>query len=598
MTKEERAADPHAHKPAAPRARISASALDLVGGTPCVRINRLSAGLRCELVAKCEFFSAGGSVKDRIGLRMVEMAEAEGRIKPGETLIEPTSGNTGIGLALAAALKGYRMIITLPEKMSQEKVDVLKALGCVCKPPRARARALSCPSRAHGGLLILCAQFSPPICPLHATADTISLLQRGDHPHAHRGGVRLARVAHWRRDPSRKGASKCTHFGPVPCVTRPLSPPPPPPKHTHASTPLPPLSSGNPNNPLVHYDTTAEEIWESCEGKVDMIVCSAGTGGTLTGIARRLKELNPAVIVVGVDPKGSILAEPDALNDERRLESYAVEGIGYDFVPTVLDRALVDEWVKTEDLASLLMARRLIREEGLLCGGSSGSAMVGALAAAARLGPGQRCVVVLPDGIRNYMSKHLRDSWMAAQGYGDEVLAVAEGGPGAPPPPWWARRSVADLAFHTPITAAPSVTVKEAIGLLNSMGIDQLPVVGENNSILGVVTEGNLSARMLSGRAKGTDPVSSVLFKGFRKVTVTTQLHQLARVFDSEHFAVVLQTQRVFVGDGKTEEKSVVVGVVTRIDLLKFISGGGEAGGTPRSPGGPGGGGGGGALRN
>jgi cystathionine beta-synthase len=161
----------------------------------------------------------------------------------------------------------------------------------------------------------------------------------------------------------------------------------------------------------VHYDTTAEEIWHSCEGKVDMIVCSAGTGGTLTGIARRLKELNPAIIVVGVDPKGSILAEPDALNDERRLESYAVEGIGYDFVPTVLDRALVDEWVKTEDLASLLMARRLIREEGLLCGGSSGSAMAGALSAAARLAPGQRCVVVLPDGIRNYMSKHLRDSW-------------------------------------------------------------------------------------------------------------------------------------------------------------------------------------------
>ena len=319
----------------------------------------------------------------------------------------------------------------------------------------------------------------------------------------------------------------------------------------------------------MHYDTTAEEIWASCEGKVDMIVCSAGTGGTLTGIARRLKELNPAVIVVGVDPKGSILAEPDALNDEQRLESYAVEGIGYDFVPTVLDRALVDEWVKTEDLSSLLMARRLIREEGLLCGGSSGSAMVGALAAAARLGPGQRCVVVLPDGIRNYMSKFLRDSWMAAQGYGEELLAVA---PGAAPLPWWASRSVSDLAFQAPVTAAPTVTVKEAIGLLNSMGIDQLPVVAENNSILGVVTEGNLSARMLSGRAKGTDPVSSVLFKGFRKVAVATQLHQLARVFDSEHFAVVLQTQRVFIGGGRTEEKSVVVGVVTRIDLLKFIS--------------------------
>ena len=213
------------------------------------------------------------------------------------------------------------------------------------------------------------------------------------------------------------------------------------------------------------------------------------------------------------------------------------------------------------------MARRLIREEGLLCGGSSGSAMVGALSAAARLGPGQRCVVVLPDGIRNYMSKHLRDSWMAAQGYGEELLKLSSGGGpveamGSGALPWWANRCVVDLAFHTPVTAAPSVTVKEAIGLLNSMGIDQLPVVGEDNSILGVVTEGNLSARMLSGRTKGTDPVSSVLFKGFRKVSVGTQLHQLARVFDSEHFAVVLQTQRVFIGGERTEEKSVVVGVV------------------------------------
>jgi cystathionine beta-synthase len=186
---------------------------------------------------------------------------------------------------------------------------------------------------------------------------------------------------------------------------------------------------------------------------------------------------------------------------------------------------------------------------------------------------------------------------MAAQGFGEEDL-LAVGGLGvAPTPPWWASRSVADLAFHTPVTAAPTVSVKEAIGLLNSMGIDQLPVVAADNSILGVVTEGNLSARVLSGRAKGTDPVSSVLFKGFRKVAVATQLHQLARVFDTEHFAVVLQTQRVFVGGGRTEEKSVVVGVVTRIDLLKFISGGE---GSPRSPGAaqhaasPGGGGGGG----
>ena len=195
----------------------------------------------------------------------------------------------------------------------------------------------------------------------------------------------------------------------------------------------------------MHYDTTAEEIWEACEGKVDMLVCSTGTGGTLTGTGRRLKELNPAIIIVAVDPKGSILAEPDSLNDERRLQPYAVEGIGYDFVPTVLDRSLVDVWVKTDDEASLVMARRLIREEGMLVGGSSGSAVVGALQAAQSLKAGQRCVVVLPDSVRNYMSKHLRDSWMAQQGFPDTLpdalsprvsaASAVMGGGGAPRPP-------------------------------------------------------------------------------------------------------------------------------------------------------------------
>ena len=294
------------------------------------------------MVAKLESSNPGGSVKDRIGLRMVEDAERSGRIKPGDTLIEPTSGNTGIGLALAAALKGYRMIITLPEKMSQEKVDVLKALG---------AEIIRTPTEA-----------------------------AFDSPESHIGVAKRLNVE-------------------IP--------------NSHILD-----QYGNPSNPLAHYDGTGEEIWEACEGKVDMVVMSAGTGGTLTGVARRLKERNPDVIVVGVDPKGSILAEPDSLNDERRLQSYAVEGIGYDFVPVVCDRAIVDVWVKTEDAASLGMARRLIREEGLLCGGSSGATMAGALQAVRELGladdPSKRVVVLLADSIRNYMTKHLNDAWMAA----------------------------------------------------------------------------------------------------------------------------------------------------------------------------------------
>ncbi len=280
-------------------------------------------------------YSPGGSVKDRIGRRMVEDAERAGRIKPGDTLIEPTSGNTGIGIALTAALKGYRCIITLPEKMSQEKVDVLKALG---------AEIIRTPTEA-----------------------------AWDSPESHIGvAKRLNRE--------------------IP--------------NSHILD-----QYNNPSNPLAHYDGTAEEIWDACEGKLDMVVVTAGTGGTLTGIARRLKERNPAIIVVGVDPKGSILAEPDTLNDEKRLQSYAVEGIGYDFIPAVLDRSLADFWVKTDDRESFIFSRRLIREEGMLCGGSAGAAMAGAVKAAKMLKRGQRCVVLLADGVRNYMSKFLNDDW-------------------------------------------------------------------------------------------------------------------------------------------------------------------------------------------
>ena len=225
MSEAELASCPHERQGVVPRPKILPSVLSAVGNTPCIRINRISAsaGLACELVAKCEYFSAGGSVKDRIGLRMIEMAEASGRIKRGDTLIEPTSGNTGIGLALAAAIKGYRMIITLPEKMSQEKVDVLKALG---------AEIIRTPTEA---------AFDSPESHIGVAKRLVKEL-----PNAH--------------------------------ILDQYS---------------------NVHNPMAHYDTTAEEIWEACEGKVDMVVCTTGTGGTLTGVGRRLKELNPAIIVRG-----------------------------------------------------------------------------------------------------------------------------------------------------------------------------------------------------------------------------------------------------------------------------------------------------------
>ena len=437
-------------------------------------------------------------MKDRIGKRMVEDAERSGRLKPGDTLIEPTSGNTGIGIALAAALKGYRCIITLPEKMSQEKVDVLKALG---------AEIIRTPTEA-----------------------------AFDSPESHIGVARRLN----REIPNSHILDQYT----------------------------------NPSNPLAHYDGTAAEVWDQCEGKVDMLVLTAGTGGTLTGMARRLKELNPRLLVVGVDPKGSILAQPEPLNDERRLQSYVVEGIGYDFVPAVLDRALVDTWVKTDDASSLIMSRRLIRQEGLLCGGSSGAAMCGALAAvkAAGLRKGQRCVVLFADSVRNYMSKFLNDDYMWRQGFVDETRHIGAGGVGAGA--WWASRSVVDLGVSAPITVLPSVTAAQAAELMAQAGVDQLPVVDAGNNILGVVTDGHLSSLLASARIRASDDVSKALFTQFRRVAVATPLAELARAFDKDHFAVVVQTQRLYSGGRESAcvEKSVVMGVVTRIDLLRYMT--------------------------
>ncbi|KAG2389636.1 hypothetical protein C9374_014196 [Naegleria lovaniensis] len=330
--------------------QIFDTVLDAIGNTPMVRLNRVpkNHGLECEVLVKCEFFNAGGSVKDRIGKRMLLEAEKSGRIKPGDTLIEPTSGNTGIGLALTAAVKGYKMIITLPEKMSQEKVSVLKGLG---------AEIIRTPTEADW-----------------------------NSPESHIGvAARLKQ-----------------EIGDTAHILDQYK---------------------NQDNPLAHYEGTAEEIIRQTGGKIDVIVMGVGTGGTASGVAKKLKEKIPGIIVVGADPVGSLLADPE----HDKVGTYQVEGIGYDFVPDVLDRSLIDMWVKTEDKPSFTMARELIREEGLLCGGSSGTAMYAAVEAAKKLGlgPDKRVVVLLPDSIRNYLSKFLNDDWMIQRQFmeGDPIAS-------------------------------------------------------------------------------------------------------------------------------------------------------------------------------
>lgn len=304
--------------------------LGAVGNTPIVKLNRVGSELPCELYAKCEFLNPGGSVKDRIAKQMIEAAEADGKIKPGDTLIEPTSGNTGIGMALAGAVKGYNIVITMPEKMSREKQVVLEALGAtIYRTPTEAA--------------------------WDAPESHISLANRlqSELPNAHI----LDQYA-------------------------------------------------NPNNVSAHYDHTAQEMIDDMGDDLAMVIMGVGTGGTITGVAKRLKEFNPEIKIIGVDPVGSILGGGD------EVKSYFVEGIGYDFFPDVLDNNLVDEYVKTEDKESFQMARRLIREEGLLCGGSSGAAVWAALQVATQLKPKQRCLVLLPDSIRNYLTKFVDDQWM------------------------------------------------------------------------------------------------------------------------------------------------------------------------------------------
>jgi cystathionine beta-synthase len=312
---------------------------------------------------------------------------------------------------------------------------------------------------------------------------------------------------------------------------------------------------------LAHYDGTAEEILAQCEGKLDAIVIAAGTGGTIAGIARKLKERLPHVKVIGVDPTGSILALPETLNGA--ITSYKVEGIGYDFVPKVLDRQYVDSWIKTEDKESLNMARRLIREEGLLCGGSSGAAMVGALQVCKELKAGQRCVVLLADSVRNYMTKFLNDQWMVDNGFLEEA-AVA-------PSTWWSGKTVSDLKLSTPVSVSATVPCSEAAAIMKEHNFDQLPVIAENGDVQGMVTMGNLTSQLVSGRVTPRDPVSRALFPQFKRISMDTTLGALSKIFDRDHFALVVTTQRNHSGGGVVASRSVVVGVATRVDLLNYI---------------------------
>lgn len=437
--------------------------LETIGSTPLVRLNRIGAQLDCNLYAKCEFLNPGGSIKDRIGYRMVLDAEKQGRIKPGDTLIEPTSGNTGIGLALAGAVHGYRVLITMPEKMSREKQVILEALG---------AEIIRTPTDASW-----------------------------DSPESHIGVAK-------RLQKELPNAHILDQYS-------------------------------NPSNPQAHYDTTAAEILQDLGGKVDMVVMGAGTGGTITGVARRLKEAAPDCLIVGADPIGSILAGGDY------VASYKVEGIGYDFIPDVLKRNLVDLWVKTADRESFQLARRLISEEGLLCGGSSGSAIYAALKEGKRLKKGQNCVVVLPDGVRNYMSKFVDDKWMRDNRFAG--VATIEGAVG-----------LLTKAKTQVVTIEHGATVDQVIALMTARGISQIPVT-HNKMLIGMVRESHIFQYLASGEIDGHSKVIDVMDRFVPTVEEQTGISALQEILMYEPCAVVIDQQRV------------PQHIVTKIDLVDWL---------------------------
>jgi cystathionine beta-synthase len=439
------------------------SILDTVGRTPLVLLNRLTEGLQAKVAVKVEFTNPGGSVKDRVALAMIAEAEQKGLLRAGGTIIEATAGNTGVGLAMVAAVKGYRCIFVLPDKMSQEKILLLKAYGAeVVVTPTAVAP---------------------------------------DSPESYNGVAdRLAREI--------PGAWRPNQFT-------------------------------NDANPEIHYRTTGPEIWEQTRGKVTVFAAGVGTGGTVSGVGRYLKEMNPSVRIVGADPEGSVLSGGTP-------KPWKVEGIGEDFVPKTFTSKYVDEWVRVGDAESFHVARELARREGMLLGGSTGTNVAAALRYARRLGPGHLVVALGADTGRNYLSKFFDDGWLAAN-----KLNFAE-------PP---AHSVGDLLKRRGerklVTIAPDATAEQAIQLLEATGISQLPVM-EAGKPVGSVQEVTLARVLHDGKDPGGVPIGEVMARPLPTLDVLTHLDEAYRLLMAGYTGV-LATQ-----DGR------VVDILTRIDLIHY----------------------------
>ncbi|MEO5921495.1 MAG: cystathionine beta-synthase [Pseudolysinimonas sp.] len=451
--------------------KYAETVLDLVGDTPLVKLNSVTDGIAATVLAKIEYLNPGGSSKDRIAARIIDAAEAEGKLKPGGTIVEPTSGNTGIGLALVAQQRGYRCVFVCPDKVSEDKINTLRAYG---------AEVVVCPTNV--------APDSPD-----------SYYQTSD---------RLAREI--------PGAFKPDQYS-------------------------------NPNGPLSHYETTGPEIWRDTDGKVTHFVAGVGTGGTISGVGKYLKEQNPAVKIIGADPEGSVYSGGTG-------RPYLVEGVGEDFWPTAYDGTVVDEIVASSDAESFEYTRRMAREEGLLVGGSSGLAVASGLKAARELGPDDVMVILLPDGGRGYLGKIFSDRWMRSYGF----LPASE------------DRTVADIVGSKDgsipefVHAHPGDTVREVMNIMKEYDVSQVPVLSAEppvvmGEVIGSIDERGLLEHVFTGKAELTDRVAGLVGKPFALIGMHQSVQE-AREALAEADALLVTS------DGKP------VAMLTRHDLLAFLS--------------------------
>ena len=446
------------------------SILDLVGNTPLVRLHKVTEGLRPLVLAKLEQLNPGGSVKDRIGLSMLEDAEGRGLLRPGGTIVEPTSGNTGHGLAMAAAIKGYKMIFVMPDKMSAEKISLLRAYG---------AEVVICPTN----------------------------VERESSQSYYSVADRLTREV--------PGAFQPNQYF-------------------------------NPRNPEAHYRTTGPEIWRQTDGRITTFVAGVGTGGTITGVGKYLKEQNPAVRVIGADPEGSIYSG--------EIAPYKVEGVGEDFWPGTFDRELVDEFIQVTDRESFVAPRKLARQEGILVGVSAGLALHAAIQVAVDSKPDDVIVVLLPDTGRNYLSKFFSDEWMRQNGYLQRLV------------PARVREVIDSHSDGVPelVSVGAGKSVGEAIDLMQQYGISQL-LVTENGSTAGGGVVGSIQERTLLDRiyrdpAVVTTSVSTAMDPPFARVAAGAPIEEAFEALLGGEPALMIV------------EGDHPVGVITRRDLLEFVA--------------------------